>query len=379
MRGSEVPASAGKESQLSSSTIKSTSTSITSKENYGDKMDAFLSRTYYFNGGYDSQEGMLKLSSLMEHIEVGLIKSQIIDVYKYLATLAISAQTQKGRNRIIIEKPFGFDALSSHQLTNALLSKFQEEQLYNAQSYTPNHSIACNGAPINLNGEDIRNKKVKVLRSICRLEPCNVILGHYKDTSGYKVDVKLNNLTPTYFAVALYIGNARWDGVPFVIKASMGLIKHRFTAYNISKNIKLRNEFKRGNYDINMSVSLVTIPRTIQTRILQWIKCAIPEIGNIYHESFGHNIDLATNELILWDVPNEAILVRVNNKVPVLGLQLDASELNLLYKDKYNVEVPDSYEHLLLDVIDGDNHLFMRSDELTAGWNILNPLLQEID
>ena len=43
------------------------------------------------------------------------------------------------------------------------------------------------------------------------------------------------------------------------------------------------------------------------------------------------------------------------------------------------MEVPDSYEHLLLDVIDGDNHLFMRSDELTAAWNILNPLLQEID
>ena len=43
------------------------------------------------------------------------------------------------------------------------------------------------------------------------------------------------------------------------------------------------------------------------------------------------------------------------------------------------MEVLDSYEHLLLDVIDGDNHLFMRSNELTAVWNILNPLLQEID
>ncbi|KAL9429693.1 hypothetical protein AB3S75_031503 [Citrus x aurantiifolia] len=99
--------------------------------------------------------------------------------------------------------------------------------------------------------------------------------------------------------------------------------------------------------------------------------------GNIYHESFGHNIDLATNELILRDVLDEAIPVRVNNKVPGLGLQLDASELNLLYKAKYNVEVPDSYGHLLLDVVNGDNHLFMRSDELTAAWNILNPVLQE--
>ena len=46
------------------------------------------------------------------------------------------------------------------------------------------------------------------------------------------------------------------------------------------------------------------------------------------------NRDRAINELILRDVPDEAILVRVNNKVPGLGLQLDSSELNLLYKDK---------------------------------------------
>lgn len=56
--------------------------------------------------------------------------------------------------------------------------------------------------------------------------------------------------------------------------------------------------------------------------------------GNVYHECIGHNIDRATNELILRDVPDEAILVKINNKVPGLGLQLDSSELNLLYKDK---------------------------------------------
>lgn len=48
----------------------------------------------------------------------------------------------------------------------------------------------------------------------------------------------------------------------------------------------------------------------------------------------GHNIDLATNELILRDTPDEAILVRVNNKIPGLGFKLDSPELNLLYKDK---------------------------------------------
>ncbi|KAH9670436.1 Inactive glucose-6-phosphate 1-dehydrogenase 4 [Citrus sinensis] len=380
---------------------------IDHRENCGDKIDAFLSRTYYLNGGYDNREGMLKLSALMEHIEGGFEANRIFylsvpqeALLDVASTLAICAQTQKGWNRIIIEKPFGFDALSSHWLTKALLSQFQEKQLYRidhllgrnlienltvlrfsnlifeplwSRTYIRSiqvilseemgvqsgryfdgygiirdivHShilqtiaLLAMEPPISLNGEDIRNEKVKVLRSICRLEPSNVILGQYKATSDDKIDVKLNSPTPTYFAAVLYIDNARWDGVPFLIKAGMGLIKHR---------VEIRIQFRH-----------------------------VP--GNIYHDRFGHNINLATNELILRDVPDEAILVRVNNKVPGLGLQLDASELNLLYKDKYNAEVPDSYEHLLLDVIDGDNHLFMRSDELTAAWNILNPVLQEID
>ncbi|KAH9734048.1 Inactive glucose-6-phosphate 1-dehydrogenase 4 [Citrus sinensis] len=340
---------------------------IDHRENCGGKIDAFLSRTYYLNGGYDNREGMLKLSALMEHIEGGFEANRIFylsvpqeALLDVASTLAISAQTQKGWNRIIIEKPFGFDALSSHWLTKALLSKFQEKQLYRidhllgrnlienltvlrfsnlifeplwSRTYIRSiqvilyfdgygiirdivHShilqtiaLLAMEPPISLNGEDIRNEKVKVLRSIRRLEPSNVILGQYKATSDDKVDVKLNSLTPTYFAAVLYIDNARWDGVPFLIKAGMGLIKHR---------VEIRIQFRH-----------------------------VP--GNIYHDRFGHNINLATNELILRDVPDEAILV------------------------------PDSYEHLLLDVIDGDNHLFMRSDELTAAWNILNPVLQEID
>lgn len=56
--------------------------------------------------------------------------------------------------------------------------------------------------------------------------------------------------------------------------------------------------------------------------------------GNLYREYNGHSIDLATNELILQEQPDEAILLKINNKVPGLGLQLDSSELNLFYKDK---------------------------------------------
>ncbi|OMO86216.1 glucose-6-phosphate dehydrogenase [Corchorus capsularis] len=380
---------------------------IDHQQNCADKMVAFLSRTYHLNGGYDNKQGMSKLNARMEQIEGGYHANRIFylsvpqeALLDVASSLANNAQTKKGWNRIIIEKPFGFDALSSQKFTKSLLSNFEEKQIYRidhllgrnlienltvlrfsnlvfeplwSRTYIRNvqvilsedlsmqtgryfdgygvirdivHShmlqtiaLLAMEPPISLDGEDIRNEKVKVLRSIRKLEPSDVILGQYKATSGDKVDVSLSSLTPTFFAGALYIDNARWDGVPFLIKAGVGLIKHR---------VEIRIQFNH-----------------------------VP--GNLYRERMGHNTDLATNELILRDVPDEAILVKINNKIPGLGLQLDASELNLLYKDKYNVEVPDSYEHLLLDVMDGDNHLFLRSDELAAAWSILTPILQEID
>lgn len=43
------------------------------RENCGDKLDAFLSRTYYLNGGYNNKEGMAKLNAQMEQFEVSLV------------------------------------------------------------------------------------------------------------------------------------------------------------------------------------------------------------------------------------------------------------------------------------------------------------------
>ncbi|XP_010674539.1 inactive glucose-6-phosphate 1-dehydrogenase 4, chloroplastic isoform X2 [Beta vulgaris subsp. vulgaris] len=378
------------------------------QENCGSKIDSFLSKTCYVYGGYDNQEGIVKLNARMEQIEgergsnrifyLSVPQEAVLDV---ASCIADNSQTKNGWNRVIIEKPFGFNALSSNMLTDSLLLKFEEKQIYridhllgrnlienltvlrfsnlvfeplwsrkyvrnvqvivseelNLQGqsrYSDNYGVIRDmvhshvlqmvallamETPISLDGEDIRNEKVKVLRSIGKLQPSDVILGQYKARSEDKFDVSVTSMTPTFFAAALYINNARWDGVPFLIRAGTGLTEHR---------MEIRIQF---DY--------------------------VP--GNIYRGRMGHNINLATNELILRDVPDEAILIRVNNKVPGLSLHLDASELNLLYKDKYNVEVPDSYEHLILDVIDGDNHLFMRSDELAAAWDILIPVLEEID
>lgn len=54
--------------------------------------------------------------------------------------------------------------------------------------------------------------------------------------------------------------------------------------------------------------------------------------GNLYKRNFGTDLDKATNELVLRLQPDEAIYLKINNKVPGLGMRLDRSDLNLLYK-----------------------------------------------
>ncbi|CAH8251688.1 unnamed protein product [Arabidopsis lyrata] len=331
------------------------------QENCGDKMDAFFSRTYYINGGYNNRDGMSRLADRMKQIEgeseanrifyLSVPQEALVDV---ACTIGDNAQAPRGWTRIIVEKPFGFNSHSSHQLTKSLLSKFEENQIYRIdhmlgrnlienltvlrfsnlvfeplwnRTYIRNIQVIVSESiaqtekysdgygiirdivhshilqtiallamepPISLDGEDIRNEKVKVLRSIRKIDPRDVILGQYKSSSRDKNGVILNGVDPTYCAAALYIDNARWDGVPFLVRVGTGLIKHR---------VEIHVQFRH-----------------------------VP--GNLYRENIGINIDLGTNELILRDEPDEAILVKINNKVPGLGLQLDASELNLLYKDR---------------------------------------------
>ncbi|KAJ6800443.1 glucose-6-phosphate 1-dehydrogenase 4, chloroplastic isoform X2 [Iris pallida] len=279
------------------STIAETLTCrVDHRENCGDKLDAFLGQTYHLNGGYDNREGMKRLNSLMGQSEgyheanrifyLSVPQEALVDA---ALSVADNAQTKRGWNRIIIEKPFGFDALTSYQLTRFLLSKFEERQIYRIDHllgkdlienltvlrfsnlvfeplwtrtyirsvqviFSEEYGIESRGRylggcgiirdiihshilqtislfamepPVSLDGEDIRDEKVKVLRSIRKLELDDIVLGQHKASSTEKIDPYMDSLTPTFFAAALYIDNARWDGVPFLIKAGMGLTKHR--------------------------------------------------------------------------------------------------------------------------------------------------------
>lgn len=202
--------------------------------------------------------------------------------------------------------------------------------------------------PVSLDAEDIRNEKVKVLRSMRTLQLDDVVVGQYKGhTRGGRslpayIDdptVPKGSLTPTFAAAALFIDNARWDGVPFLMKAGKALNTRR---------AEIRVQFRH-----------------------------VP--GNLYKRNFGTDLDKATNELVIRVQPDEAIYLKINNKIPGLSMRLDSSNLNLLYASRYPREIPDAYERLLLDAIEGERRLFIRSDELDAAWALFTPVLKELE
>lgn len=66
--------------------------------------------------------------------------------------------------------------------------------------------------------------------------------------------------------------------------------------------------------------------------------------------------------------------------MPGLGLNISTTRLDLSYKSAYSAkQLPDAYERLILDVINGDKRLFIRNDELEEAWKIFDPVLKEID
>ncbi|KAL4279147.1 hypothetical protein GQ457_03G007080 [Hibiscus cannabinus] len=405
------------DAELRNMVSKTLTCRIDKRENCSEKMDQFLKRCFYHSGQYDSEENFSQLDKKLKKQEGGRVSNRLfyLSIPPNIFTEAVkcsslSASSGNGWTRVIVEKPFGRDSESSAVLTKALKQYLAEDQIFRIDHYLgkelvenlsvlrfanlifeplwsrryirnvqlifsedfgtegrggyfdnygiirdimQNHllqilALFAMETPVSLDAEDIRNEKVKVLRSMRPLRLEDVVVGQYKSHSrggvtypSYTDDktVPKDSLTPTFAAAALFIDNARWDGVPFLMKAGKAL--H-------NRGAEIRVQFRH-----------------------------VP--GNLYNRNFGTDLDRATNELVIRVQPDEAIFLKINNKVPGLGMRLDRSNLNLHYAARYSKEIPDAYERLLLDAIEGERRLFIRSDELDAAWALFTPVLAELE
>jgi glucose-6-phosphate 1-dehydrogenase len=329
-------------------------------------------------------------------------------VFKPVTSMIKQAcMSMTGWSRVIVEKPFGKDSSSSADLSSHLSGLFREDQLYRIDHYLgkemvqnlmtlrfgnrifsptwnrdniasvqitfkepfgtqgrggyfdefgiirdimQNHllQILCLTAmekPPSTSPDDIRDEKVKVLKSIPAIVMEDTVFGQYAgNPAGVTDDSKLGYLddptvpkgsvTPTYAAAVLRINNERWDGVPFILRCGKAL-----------------NERKA-----EVRIQYRDVP------------------GDIFHG------EAVRNELVIRVQPNEAVYAKVMTKTPGMSFQVEETELDLTYKARYkNARLPDAYERLILDVFVGSQMHFVRTDELAEAWRIFTPLLHTIE
>jgi len=387
-------------------------------ETCGPRMEAFLSACHYVRGAYDSADAFLDLYTCMREEEQGrpanrlfylaVPPSVFLDVARSIGNAGLVSCGQDGPwSRVVVEKPFGRDRASSDELTRELAQIFTETQTFRIDHYLGKEVIQnllvlrfanlifeplwCNrfvrnvdiewmedhdtrgregyfdqygivrdvlqnhllqilalmamDPPARLSGTGIRDAKVKLLRQVRQVRLEDMAIGQFtagthrgRDVPGYTDDPAVPDAsrTPTYAAAVLHVDNERWRGVPFLLTAGKGL--H-------SRRTEIRVHFRE-------------VP---DNRFCDASGCPEP------------------NALIIRVQPDEGVYFRVTTKVPGLGMKLDTQKLDMQYEAAFEALIPEAYESLLLDVLQGEKGLFIRSDELEAAWDIFTPVLHEIE
>ena len=311
------------------------------------------------------------------------------------------------RSRIVVEKPFGRDLPSARALDATLTSLVDESQVYRIDHYlgketvqnilafrfanalfepiwdaryvdhvqitvaetvgvehrggyyetagalrdmVQNHllQLMCLVAmepPVAFQADEVRNKKVDVLRAIRPITRDRVhevaVRGQYgsgylggKEVPAYRNEPKVDprSATETYAAFKFEVDNWRWNGVPFYLR----------TGKRMPRRVS------------EVSVQFRPVP----------------------HRAFPAGADEAwqPNRLVLRIQPDEGIVLRFQAKRPGPSMLLHPVTMRFDYDEAFDTP-PDAYETLLLDAIRGDATLFMRADQVETAWRVVQPVL----
>ncbi|KAF8820810.1 glucose-6-phosphate 1-dehydrogenase [Cardiosporidium cionae] len=322
--------------------------------------------------------------------------------YEVVSSMKNVCRSNTGWNRVIIEKPFGRDLVSSNQLSKNLATVLSENEIYRIDHYlgkemvlnlmilrfgnlaflplfhreyvnciritmketigttgragyfdnfgilrdvVQNHllqllSLVAMERPASLKDDDVRDEKVKILKQIKSIGLNDIVIGQYTASE--------DGTQPGYL------------DDPMVPKDSL--------CPTFCSLVLWVNSERWQNVPFIIKAGKALEKRTTEIRL------QLKEIpGSIF-------LSAVPNELVILVQPDEAIYLKMVTKKPGLTFEMEETELDLSVKDRFSIErMNDAYERLILDVIRGDKQHFVRTDELQEAWRIFSPLLQELD
>ncbi len=207
-------------------------------------------------------------------------------------------------------------------------------------------SLVAMEPPVSMDANDLRDEKVKVLKSIRPIHPTSInaqaFRAQYAEgvingerVPGYlqEPNVEPDSVTETYAALKLYVDNWRWRGVPFYLRTGKRMAEAQ---------TMLAICFKQPPKQFFRSAHIEKIP---------------------------------PNWLIMSMSPEESMRLEITVKQPGLEMQTRQISLDAPFRCEHHVDA-DAYEGLILDVIEGDRSLFLRFDEVEWAWRIVDPVLR---
>jgi glucose-6-phosphate 1-dehydrogenase len=385
---------------------------LRSKEDF----NAFAELVRHQQGTFEDGDSYHRLADLLLDIDntVGQCMNKLFylavppvaykTIFQNISTseLTIPCSNSVGWTRVLVEKPFGRDLETAQELDALLGSLFQEKQIFRIDHYLAKETlqdiltfrfsntifepiwnnqwiekveirlwedidIAARGAfyhdvgalrdvgqnhilqmlaliamnhPGVIEADAIRSSRVEVMKNThidADTLQENVIRGQYKgfvDTEG----VPDNSETETFFRLKAYIDNERWKGVPFYMESGKAMK---------DKKVEIVVTFKEAH------------------------PCFCPQ---------SHNTHTHQNVITFSIQPMEKITVRFWSKRPGIVAEVIPQDLSFEYAMSVDEGMrTDAYEKVLFDCIAGDQTLFASTEEVSASWAFITPILKNWD